>query len=160
MVVPFGVFGASKRVVWSLHSPRLEAPNVLDFAAPIMPSEEHPSYYSPFFIYIKRGMYRGGSSSFRQIGDHHGAQKFQTPLRPFLLRFLRSCGLVMPLWVSTPSSYPDPESVKLNQLQRDLHLAHCKVKVVLYSLQCLHDHFGDLTVKLLFCHFFLDNLIC
>ena len=40
------------------------------FAAPIMSSEEHPSYYSPFFIYIKRGMYRGDSSSFRQIGDH------------------------------------------------------------------------------------------
>ena len=38
------------------------------FAAPIMSSEEHPSYYSPFFIYIKRGMYRGDSSSFRQIG--------------------------------------------------------------------------------------------
>ena len=27
-------------------------------------------------------MYRGGSSSFRQIGDHHGAQRFQAPLRP------------------------------------------------------------------------------
>ena len=34
------------------------------------------------------------------------------------------------------------------------------VEVLRLIDQCLHDHFGDLTVKLLFCHFFLDNLIC
>ena len=93
MVVPFGVFGASKRVVWSLHSPRLEALNALDFAAPIMPLEEHPSYYSPFFIYIKRGMYRGGYCSPCRRHDFHDAEfavlslldeaLFLAPLRPF-----------------------------------------------------------------------------
>ena len=54
MVIPSEVFGASKRVVWSLHSPRLEAPNALDFAAvsPLLwfrhaPLGEHPPRHTP-----------------------------------------------------------------------------------------------------------------
>ena len=67
MIVPSEVFGASKWVVWSLHSPRLEAPNALDFAAvsPLLwfrhaPLGEHPLVIPPFL----RG-YRGGYCSRR-----------------------------------------------------------------------------------------------
>ena len=101
---PFEVFGASKRVVWRLHSPRLEAP-FTPFGGSIhtvwrlqtsrtLPRQSCPRKSTPHtiapFIYIKRGMYRGGSSSFRQIGDHHGAQvpgpfaPFSAPVSPLL----------------------------------------------------------------------------
>ena len=76
MVVPFGVFGASKRVVWRLHSPRLEAPNDLDFAAvsPLLwfrhaPLGEHPLVIPPFL----RG-YRGGYCSPCRRHDFHDAE--------------------------------------------------------------------------------------
>ena len=76
MVVPFESFGASKRVVWSLHSPRLEAPNVPDFAAvsPLLwfrhaPLCEHPLVIPPFL----RG-YRGGYCSPCRRHDFHDAE--------------------------------------------------------------------------------------
>ena len=76
MVIPSEVFGASKRVVWSLHSPRLEAPSALDFAAvsPLLwfrhaPLGEHPLVIPPFL----RG-YRGGYCSPCRRHDFHDAE--------------------------------------------------------------------------------------
>ena len=95
MVVPFEVFGASIHPVWSLHSPRLEAPNVPYFAAvsPLLwsrhaPLGEHPLVIPPFL----RG-YRGGYCSPCRRHDFHDAEVavlshlnealFLAPLRPF-----------------------------------------------------------------------------
>ena len=76
MVVPFEVFGASKRGEWSLQTTLLEAPNAPDFAAvsPLLwfrhaPLGEHPLVIPPFL----RG-YRGGYCSPCRRHDFHDAE--------------------------------------------------------------------------------------
>ena len=76
MVVPFEVFGASKRGEWSLQTTLLEAPNVPDFAvvSPLLwfrhaPLGEHPLVIPPFL----RG-YRGGYCSPCRRHDFHDAE--------------------------------------------------------------------------------------
>ena len=68
---PFAPFSAPvSPLLWSRHAPLGEPPLVIPpFIRGYRGSTPHT--IAPF-IYIKRGMYRGGSSSFGQM-DHHDA---------------------------------------------------------------------------------------